>query len=330
MKKVYTCEICNYSNVNRYNFNIHMNSKKHNSNIESENIIISVTDLSCQGCRKAFKTNSGLYRHKKKCKDFIKLQNNTNTNQILYDILYEMKRQRSKKKDITPDVEISNVNTNNVNTNNVINNINFFNTEYRKNLVSQFLNERCGNAMNLLDFCKDINFDYDYHRNVYHPRDQSGNPTNAYIGYVNETSKMLNKKLQEIPIEKRPLHCFPGEDKCQKIYHVRHDNEWKREHEVDVLKSAYQETDDNVIIYKFLLDLREKATNDLEYIINNKNITKDKLTILQNMLARFTNMDISSDINMYVLDNIVKEMENTAQQLKLLDQENITAQIENI
>jgi hypothetical protein len=261
----------------------------------------------------------------------------------------ETKPKRSRKKPVitppqlvetTPEPIIENtivenvINNHNQVDNRVINIINTFSpntTEYRNTLVKKFLNEKCGNAINLLDFCKDINFDCDYHKRVYHPRDQSGNPTNIYMGYVNETSKIFSKKLEETPLEERPLHCFPGEDVRQKIYHVRHENEWIEENEIDVMKSAYQVTD-KIITYKSLIDLYEKAIKDLdEYIKNNKNITPEQTLLLNNVLKKFSNLDISSDINWMILENITKDVEYTTHQLKLFDVQNtIDRQIENL
>ena len=65
----YSCNLCCYFTSYRKDYNKHLLTKKHISmtmeitgNIqEIKNVLI------CQNCDKEFKTNSGLWKHKKKC-----------------------------------------------------------------------------------------------------------------------------------------------------------------------------------------------------------------------------------------------------------------------
>uniref|UniRef100_A0A6C0IBJ9 C2H2-type domain-containing protein n=1 Tax=viral metagenome TaxID=1070528 RepID=A0A6C0IBJ9_9ZZZZ len=62
--KEHKCEICNYSTEYQWVYNKHITSERHNEMINKS------CDFThnCKICQKKYKTNSGLYKHVKKCK----------------------------------------------------------------------------------------------------------------------------------------------------------------------------------------------------------------------------------------------------------------------
>ena len=58
------CEKCKYKTYLKQNYNKHINSSKHKSNVESTNICI---DYKCIKCDKQFASKTTLWRHNKTC-----------------------------------------------------------------------------------------------------------------------------------------------------------------------------------------------------------------------------------------------------------------------
>jgi hypothetical protein len=134
----YECKICNYCTDIKSRYDAHLKTKKH---ISKHNISIGELPndflFNCEKCAKNFKTNSGLWKHKKCCS--AETQNNTNNI----------------------------VNHNNYSNN--TNNSNSFNTT--NNNLNIFLNNECAAAINIDEFVsalkirmEDLNDFYDTRR----------------------------------------------------------------------------------------------------------------------------------------------------------------------
>jgi hypothetical protein len=71
MLKIYNCKICNLYNTTKQHYNLHCSTIKHiNNNKIKNNIPIQYTDdyiFKCEKCNKKYKSNKGLWQHKKKC-----------------------------------------------------------------------------------------------------------------------------------------------------------------------------------------------------------------------------------------------------------------------
>ena len=66
--KIFSCTICDYNCCRKSDMKNHINSKKHTLKVISIKRINSVTSkFACQYCNKPYKTNSGLWKHEKKC-----------------------------------------------------------------------------------------------------------------------------------------------------------------------------------------------------------------------------------------------------------------------
>ena len=60
----FKCLHCNFSTSKQSNYNMHLNTTKHKNKVANAEI----SSLQCNLCEKIFKTNSGLWKHRKKCK----------------------------------------------------------------------------------------------------------------------------------------------------------------------------------------------------------------------------------------------------------------------
>ena len=110
--------------------------------------------------------------------------------------------------------------------NNISNNNNFN--------INVFLNETCNNAINLDSFTKNL---------VYELAD-----TKLMIGnYVEGTCSILQKNLNGLPLNKRPMHCIEGEDPHQQLMHIRQDDKWNISTFVNWLEQIHADDDDDVV-----------------------------------------------------------------------------------
>ena len=68
--KKYVCGSCNFSSSNKKDYNRHIQTRKHKEEINGNEGKIKIP--LCENCNKTFKTESGLWKHKKNCKAILK------------------------------------------------------------------------------------------------------------------------------------------------------------------------------------------------------------------------------------------------------------------
>ena len=254
----YSCEKCQYStNVKDY-LKKHNLSKKH-LNIEIENMY----KFGCVICNKKYKNQSGLWHHNKKCKVVgpmiitNKLETNTSVTQSedynnIFDDLKnstdELKNSNSELKEMFAEFLLNQKSMNETNikeikdmcyqlsqnqqlvtTPTTINN-NTINNTFNMNI---FLNEKCSNAINFDEFINKITF--------------SNTDKTIMIGdYVGGTGIILKRNLENIPVDKRPLHYLVGEDPHQQLIHIRQDDKWNMSTELNWMQQIHSDDDDLV------------------------------------------------------------------------------------
>ena len=185
------CESCNFSTNHKSNFSRHLISKKHKNNEKIENIYNITTEKNHKcNCGKSYKYISGLSRHIKQCNMYI----GNNVDNI-------------SKKVVQLITEGGNMNQTIIN-----------NTQNNQYNLKIFLNEKCKDAMNLLEFVDSINYDDIIKDDVY-----------------DKLADIVIKKLKNIDITKRPIHCT---DQKRSIIYVKDDNLWQKDNEQKKLMSA--------------------------------------------------------------------------------------------
>ena len=191
----------------RYFTNINANIKRHK--LSKQHVLkMTPTELDpsckhqCKTCNKKYKSQSGLWLHNQKCKpnddnkivvEEIAPTNTELASQIgnLQNIILELVKNQQQP---------------------IINN-NTFN-------INVFLNEKCCNAINLVDFLKNIQFD-------------DVNFDRIVSDYVNGNAEIIAKNYNALPELERPFYSFIGEDKNQEIAHVKYQDKWVAESEVN-------------------------------------------------------------------------------------------------
>ena len=209
----YSCEKCFFFTNEKSHYNKHLQTKKHNSQDQIE------YKFECLICHKKYKTQTGLWKHKKLCKakqDEIK-KNNTvailitkinnqseeiellRTNQS--EELNELKNMIIELMKREPVNQTINNNTNNFN-------------------INVFLNEKCNDSINLNVFL------LAYIKVAFGDLFKIGE-----YGYVKGVSDLIIKNLKELTLYKRPFHYHIDEKAGSKELYIRDDNIWKQDEE---------------------------------------------------------------------------------------------------
>ena len=257
--KYYNCDSCDFITKRKNDYNRHLLTTKHKAiiegNIKAEKRII------CN-CGKEYKNRHGLSRHKKNCDykpieepiredigELTKIEPNINMfidiikeNQEIKKLLLEQSKQLFEQNNkvseqnkqvielhkennilINKLVEKESIMTINNNNNNTTNNNNqSFNLNF-------FLNETCKDAMNMKEFIDNIKVTFEELLTI-------GN-----TGFVNGVSDIFIKRLKDMDITKRPIHCT---DLKRETIYLKEDNEWnKDENENENLKNAIEKVE---------------------------------------------------------------------------------------
>jgi hypothetical protein len=208
-KKNY-CEKCDFTCSKESNWKKHLATAKHkkeiNGNVGNEQTTVL---YECDVCNKEFKTNSGLWKHKKKCSIGQEENNTKNTGiDIDKDFLIKMLLKNQdvieKLTEVMPQLG-NQVHNNSHNTTN-----NQFN-------IQMFLNEHCKNAMNLTDFIQSL------------PITAETYDSTIENGLTKTMTNMLLNGLNELDIVDRPIHCT---DASRKTLYVKDDDIWEKDNEL--------------------------------------------------------------------------------------------------
>jgi len=218
------CNMCDVKCCKKSHYDEHILTAKHqkyskmvtNGNKTAENGGSAVcqpqvsfeTYICC--CGKTYKFASGLSRHKKNCSVFM---NDTSINSGIDKdfVMMILKENTEQFKDIITEVCKNNSNLSNTNLTNYT--VNSHNKTFNLNL---FLNEQCKDALNLTDFVDSIKLDLSDLENV------------GKVGFVNGITNIILKKLKQLDVHKRPVHCS---DAKREVMYVKDEDKWGKENE---------------------------------------------------------------------------------------------------
>jgi hypothetical protein len=232
--KKYSCIICDFNTSNKTGFSRHLTTRKHlnnegvNKNVNLKNTTeIEVIKFKCKGCNKEYESRVGLWLHNKKClqtHDFLKYESNLIDEPIqeinkqpipekeaVNEIVLELVKQNQEFKNLlmeqnTKIIELSSKSTSIVNTTTNNNNNNFN--------LNLFLNEKCKDAMNIMDFVNDLQIGFNDLENV------------GELGYVEGISRIFLNGLRQLDVYRRPIHCT---DMKRETLYVRDNDEWNKD-----------------------------------------------------------------------------------------------------
>ena len=209
----FTCSICNFVTSRKNNLMRHLLTPKHKRN-SGELIISSKKQQTpkkqfCKFCNKKFRSQSGRWKHEQKCSNNTqdlqqKLEEANKKIKILEKERIEtletvIAEQRSHIEDLKKhSAQTQNINTQN---NNYIN-------------IQLYLNEKCKNAMPIMDFVKELQFKL-----------TDINPERP-ASTIESLSKCITDKLEDMDETERPVHCT---DAKRLVFHVKDASGWSKD-----------------------------------------------------------------------------------------------------
>ena len=228
---IFNCIICDYTTCRKSQYDRHILTRKHIKN-NADNGIWFNKKYECEKCEKKFKDRAGLWRHKKKCDVNCDINKENNSgdlqtitpNNKMDEEIKELKNMFMKMIEINQDLqnqlfELSKEKT-------IINNTTNNTTNNNKFNMNIFLNEKCKDAPNLIDFINSIHLKLTDFENF------------GTFGYADNISRILLREIKDVDIYKRPIHCS---DLKREVIHVKDDNSWKKDEDKRHMKKAIKE-----------------------------------------------------------------------------------------
>jgi hypothetical protein len=213
--KKYTCETCNVNTSNKKDYTKHLATRKHKLMTKClPDIDIKKPKQFICVCGKEYSYRQSLYVHRKTCtpnnetdppvqppkEDIIEVL--INENKDFKNIILNLVKTNTDLQ--TQMMEVCK-NTNSHNT------INSHNKTFN---MQVFLNEKCKDAMNIMDFVNSMTLELSDLEDV------------GEVGYVEGISKIIIRKLNELDVCMRPIHCS---DFKREIMYVKDMDVWSKE-----------------------------------------------------------------------------------------------------
>jgi hypothetical protein len=211
--------MCDYKCSRKHDMDKHFLSQKHISNQSNNKVTLS--DLRCMKCHKLYKSRVGLWRHKKTC-DFVEssaaaaVSEATETTPDDKQLIHLLIKENMDFKNIILDLVKNNGDLQKQMLDVCKNTtITTHNNSHNKTFNMQvFLNEQCKDAMNIMDFVNTMTLELSDLEDV------------GEMGYVEGISKIIIRKLNELDVCKRPIHCS---DLKREIMYVKDMDIWAKE-----------------------------------------------------------------------------------------------------
>jgi len=243
------CESCDYKCCKKQHYNQHLLTSKHK---RMTNGLPKIVGFSCS-CGNTYKFKQGLSKHKRNCSVY---NNNENVivpkdSGISMNLILDILQQNQEFKNLI--VEQNKQMMELVKEGKTINNT----TNNNKFNLNIFLNEKCKDAMNIMDFANSLEIGLKELEDV------------GTLGYATGISNIIVRGLHELDIYKRPIHCS---DLKRESIHVKDQNMWILDKEKTLLETAIKR-----VARKNILKVKDWKDANPEYSeINSK--TMDKYT----------------------------------------------------
>jgi hypothetical protein len=230
----FSCKNCDFICCKKQGWERHIQTKKHQILTNTDQKEQKGADFSCV-CGKKYKHKQSLFTHKKICQIIIqepnielKIEENSEDNNLKKEdpfdkemLIIQLLKQNQELQKSLIDISKNAVNVNNSHNNNTNNSHNkTFNLQF-------FLNEECKDALNISEFVSSIKVELE-------DLEATGR-----LGYVEGVSRIMNKNLKELDINKRPIHCS---DLKRETLYIKNDDQWTKEDDTKpILKKAIKQ-----------------------------------------------------------------------------------------
>ena len=210
---IYFCKECNYTTKRKDGFQKHLKSKRH---LKMINGYDEKYKYECKFCSKKYIHCAGLSRHKKTCKIKNQEEKKNKDDIIAKDREIEKLRKMLEKKDEQMRKQQAEDKKEKAEMRQTISTLakNKGNTQNNTFNIQVFLNEKCKNAMPLLEFVKDLQFKL-----------TDINPERP-ASSIESLSKCITDKLDDMEETERPVHCT---DQKRLVFHVKDASGWTKD-----------------------------------------------------------------------------------------------------
>jgi hypothetical protein len=265
----YFCEKCNFICSKQSNFNKHLQTKKHNTYVNTY-INLAKPIMHYCVCGNSYKHRQSLYTHKKTCMESNSSEQNKEpsyvpqSQQVDVSLVIELLKQNQEFKElmIEQTKQLSDQQQQNyklleqqqnqqqqqnyklleaVKDGKFGNTIN--NTTNNKFNLNFFLNETCKDAITMSDFINSIEVTMDDFI-------QTGN-----IGFVDGISKVMVERIKVMDLHTRPMHCT---DLKRETLYIKNDEKWEKE------------DSDKTMLRRAVKNIANKNYNQLNKWYNNR------------------------------------------------------------
>jgi hypothetical protein len=219
----YCCEYCDYKTSKKCNYDTHIMSAKHlritnDYNMGQNSAKIQPKEKFICSCGKEYHYRQGLWKHSKNCISEKDDKSHIETHDKKDELIMMLVKQNSELIKEHSDVkqlilEIAKNGTHNTTNNNNNTHTNSHNKTFN---LQVFLNETCKDAMNIMDFVDSIKLQLSDLEKV------------GEIGYVEGISNIIVKNLNELDVNKRPVHCT---DQKRETMYIKDDDKWEKDEE---------------------------------------------------------------------------------------------------
>lgn len=226
--KSFCCIDCKYFATSNALIIQHKLTKKHIKVVTPTLIpkIDANNKFQCVLCGKNYKTQSGHFKHKKKCGVTNEIKNMTHPAIPVED--ENMTLVRNELKQLNEKLAVLMMNCN---TGNVTNNNNFDVTISLNSKIDYYLNVMCKNAVDWTTFLKSIDFGKE---NLLNVRDD----------YVRGNIGIISREIHKLPLYERPIHAFEDDEDKSTVAHIRFGNKWVSNKQIEWNKQIEVEQDD--------------------------------------------------------------------------------------
>ena len=217
----FCCEKCDFTTSNKNDYTRHLSTGKHQMLTNADKKTQKNSKPFQCDCGKQYKHRQSLFVHKKKCKIIEQQQQlqDINDNGITTEMFVTLMNQNTEiiKENCKLQNTIHDIVPKIGNNNKMISNTNNFN-------INIFLNENCKDALNITEFVESLKLQLD---DLMYSRQN---------GAIEGISNVLIKGLNDLEIEKRPLHCT---DIKRETLYIKDENGWEKENkDKEKLKKA--------------------------------------------------------------------------------------------
>ena len=231
----YHCESCDYYAKRFDVMQKHILTQKHIGNQSAIKKLEKggkggAKNFLCTNCNKSYLSNSGLWRHKKKCINIKECSNNniitehitndlsSNINNENKDTYYEqmMVNMMKENQELRSQISelIPKVGNNNTTHNNTLN---------QKFNINVFLNEQCKDALNMNDFIKSINISLEQL------------DFTKKNGLIDGLSNAIVENMNKLSLYERPMHCT---DIKRETLYIKEEDKWTKDENKEKIKNA--------------------------------------------------------------------------------------------